>query len=436
LKASPAQPQSIEKSMRDKQAYPSNLTSLIGTPVMDPGGRLRGRIKDIAVGTGTDAGIVVGLILKTREGRELVPARDVHQTPSGAVELRPQAAMRAVTPDDTFLMLDRDLLDQQIIDVHGRKVVRVNDVDLQWFCPGENADEQDLRVREVEVGLRGAIRRIFQGLMPRRTLDAFARNFPARVIPWELVDLIEADPARRVKLKIEHTHLAQMHPSDLADILESLAPAERKAIFTTLDEEVAAETLEEVGPKLQRALIDSLEPETVAGIVEEMDPGAAADMLGDLPRAHSRAILEGMNAEDRHEVEELLEFREDSAAGRMTTDFVSTPYSGTVADAINALRGFDGDPEAVSEIYLLDESEKLKGVVSLSRLVLAQPDTKIATLAEPRFVSGPMNMRDPQVAELFDKYNLRALPVLDPAGKLAGVIQPDHVIAFLRERHG
>lgn len=422
--------------MRDKQAYPSNLTSLIGTPVMDPGGRMRGRIKDIAVGTGAEAGVVVGLILKTSEGRRLVSARDVHQTPSGAIELKSEATLRTVSPEDPFLMLDRDLLDQQIIDVHGRKVVRVNDVDLQWFCSGEDASLQDLRVREVEVGLRGAIRRIFQGLMPRRALDVFARQFSARVIPWELVDLIEADPARRVKLKIEHTHLAQMHPSDLADILESLAPAERKAIFTTLDEEVAAETLEEVGPKLQRSLIDSLEPETVAGIVEEMDPGAAADMLGDLPRAHSRAILEGMNAEDRHEVEELLEFREDSAAGRMTTDFVSAPYSGTVADAINALRGFDGDPEAVSEIYLLDESEKLKGVVSLSRLVLAQPDTKIATLAEPRFVSGPMNMRDPQVAELFDKYNLRALPVLDPAGKLAGVIQPDHVIAFLRERHG
>ncbi|HEY0797273.1 MAG TPA: CBS domain-containing protein [Acidisarcina sp.] len=422
--------------MRDKQAYPSNLTSLIGTPVTDPGGRLRGRIKDIAVGTGAEAGVVVGLILKTSEGRRLVPAREVHQTPSGAVQLKAAATLRTVSPDDPFLMLDRDLLDQQIIDVHGRKVVRVNDVDLQWFCPGDDASEQDLRVREVEVGLRGAIRRIFKGLMSRRALDAFARNFPARVIPWELVDLIEADPARRVKLKIEHTHLSQMHPSDLADILEDLAPAERKAIFTTLDEEVAAETLEEVEPKLQRSLIDSLDSATVAGIVEEMDPGAAADMLGDLPRAHSRAILEGMNPEDRHEVEELLEFREDSAAGRMTTDFVAVPYEGTVADAINALREFEGDPDTVSEVYLLNEGRGLRGVVSLSRLVLAQPETRVAVLTEPHFVSGRMNMRDPQVAELFDKYNLRALPVLDPAERLVGIIQADHVIGFLRERRG
>ncbi|HEY0759218.1 MAG TPA: CBS domain-containing protein [Acidisarcina sp.] len=421
--------------MRERRTFPSNLTSLIGTPVTDTGGHLRGRVKDIAVGTGTEAGIVAGLILKTREGRELVPARDLLQTPSGALELRPEAVLRPVTPDDSFLMLQQDLLDQQIIDVHGRKVVRVNDVDLQWFCPGENASQQDLRVREVEVGLRGAVRRIFKGLMPRTTLDSFARRFPARVIPWELVDLIEVDPARRVKLKIEHTHLAQMHPSDLADILEELAPAERKAIFTTLDEEVAAETLEEVGPKLQRSLIDSLDCETVAGIVEEMDPGAAADMLGDLPRAHSKAILQGMSPEERHEVEELLEYREDSAAGRMTPDFVSVSLDGTVADAIQALREFDGDPESVAEVYLVDGGGVLKGVVPLSRLVLAQPDTRVAVLAEPHFISSGMDMRDPQVAELFDKYNLRALPVIDPAGRLAGVVQPDHVIAFLRERH-
>ena len=420
--------------MRDKQAYPSNLTSLIGTPVVDGGGHLRGRIKDIAVGTGADAGVVAGLLLKTREGRLLVPASQVAQTPSGVLELRSDATLRALTPEDTFIMLQQDLLDQQIIDVHGRKVVRVNDVDLQWFCPGEDESYQDLRVREVEVGLRGAIRRIFKGLMPKRTLDAFARQFPPRIIPWELVDLIEVDPARRVKLKIEHTHLAKMHPSDLADILEALAPAERKAIFTTLDEEVAAETLEEVEPKLQRSLLDSLEPGTIAGIVEEMDPGAAADMLGELPRSHSRAILEGMSPEDRQEVEELLEFREDTAAGRMTPDFVAVLPDATVADAIKALREFDGDPETVSEIFLLDEAGFPKGVVSLSRLVLAPPETPMATLTEARFVTCPVNMRDPQVAELFDKYNLRVLPVLDESGRLAGVVQSEHVIAFLREK--
>ncbi len=141
---------------------------------------------------------------------------------------------------------------------------------------------EDLRVREVEVGLRGAVRRLLKGAMPKQALDSLARKFPARVIPWEFVDMIEVDPARRVKLNIEHERLAQLHPSDIADILEDLPPAEREAILTTLDEEVAAEALEEVEPKLQKSMMEGLTSEAAAGIVEEMDPSAAADLLAEL----------------------------------------------------------------------------------------------------------------------------------------------------------
>jgi magnesium transporter len=290
-------------------------------------------------------------------------------------------------------------------------------------------------VREVEVGLRGAVRRLFLGAVPKRTLDKLARQFPARVIPWEFGDMIEVDPARRVKLKIEHERLAQLHPSDIADILEDLAPAEREAILTTLDEEVAAETLEEVDPKLQKAMVESLDSEVAAGIVEEMDPGAAADLLAELPNERSEAILEEMDPAERQEVEELLEFREDSAAGRMTTSFVQLPFEAMVADGVEALRSFEGDPETVTEVYLVDEQEKLKGVVPLARLVLAKPETKLSVLAEPRFISCEAHAHQRYVAELFDKYNLRALPVLDVEGRLVGVVEADHVIAFLRHSH-
>ena len=153
-------------------------------------------------------------------------------------------------------------------------------------------------------------------------METLSRKFEASGIPWQFVDVIEVDPARRVKLRIEYERLAEMHPSDLAEILEDLAPAEREAVFTSLDEEVAAEALEEVEPKLQKALLEKLDEERIADIVEEMDPGAAADLLGELPEEQSDAILEEMEPEERHEVEELLEFDEDSAAGCMTTDFV------------------------------------------------------------------------------------------------------------------
>lgn len=416
-------------TIRDRQTANHSLTSLLDTPVTEAQGRLRGRLNDIAIGIGAEAGRVAGLVIKTRHGRELVSATEVLETPSGALELRSSANPVPLKGDENVILLVQDLLDRQIIDVHGRKVVRVNDVDLQWFS---EEGEEDLRVREVEVGMRGAVRRLLRGLLPKATVESVARRFAARVIPWEFVDVIEVDPARRVKLKVEHDRLATMHPSDLADILEELAPAEREAIFTTLDEEVAADTLEEVAPRLQRSLVESLDSEVAAGIMEEMDPEAAADLLAELTEARSEAILEEMDPEERQEVEELLEFREDSAAGRMTTEYVQVSHEGTVADGVRALREFEGDPETVTEIYLVDENEILKGVVPLARLVLALPQTRLGVLAEPRFISCHSDLHQQQVAELFDKYNLRALPVLDSNARLVGVVEADHVIAFLR----
>lgn len=418
------------KTMRERVANLVSLTTLLGTPVTDPQGTLRGRLQDIAVGTGNEAGRVAGLVLKTKDGKKLIPASHVRQTPSGSLELTDVSLLLPLRSDENYLFLQQDLVDRQIIDIHGRKVVRVNDVDLEWFSQGARGH---LRVTEVEVGLQGAVRRLFKGLMPRKNLESFSRYFSARVIPWEFVDVIEVDPARRVKLKIEHERLAQLHPSDIAEILEDLAPAEREAIFTALDEETAAEALEEADPKLQKSLVDSLDHERIADIVEEMDPGAAADLLAELPEYKSEAILEEMEPEERQEVEELLEFREDSAAGRMTTEFVQVPYEATVGDAIQALRQFEGDPESVTEVYLADSDDVLKGVVSLARVVMALPGTHIRVLAEPNFISCQSDMHQKEVAELFDKYNLRALPVLDPEARIVGVVQAEHVIAFLRE---
>jgi magnesium transporter len=416
--------------MRDLQDTTPTLTTMLGTPVTNAQGQLCGKVKDLAVGTGTDAGKVAGLVLKTRKGSKLVPATGLRPTPSGALELRQEVEMQPLRGGEPYIFLRQDLLDRQIIDVHGRKVVRVNDVDLQWF---KQDGLEDLRVREVEVGLRGAVRRLLQGALPAGAVDAVTRKIPARVIPWDFVDMIEVDPARRVKLKIEHERLAQLHPSDIADILEELAPAEREAILTTLDEEVAAEALEEVEPKLQKSMMESLDSDVAAGIVEEMDPSAAADLLAELPESRSEAILEEMAPEERQEVEELLVFREDSAAGRMTTQYVAVPKTAEVADAVRALREFDGDLETITEIYLLGEKGVLQGVVPLARLVLAKPETRLDVLTEASFISCPADAHEQQVAELFDKYNLRALPILNEAGKLVGVVEADHVIAFLRE---
>jgi sporulation protein YlmC with PRC-barrel domain/CBS domain-containing protein len=417
--------------MQPRTSARVSLTALLGTPVTDAQGHLRGRLKDIAVATGPDAGKVAGLVLKTRTGLFIVPSHEVMETPAGTLELRSSGAMVPLKDEGNYLYLRQDLVDRQIIDIHGRKVVRVNDVDLEWMGKGA---AHLLRVAEVEIGLRGAFRSIFKGVIPRATLQAISRKFKSNGIPWEFVDVIEVDPARRVKLRIEYERLAEMHPSDLAEILEDLAPAERQAVFTSLDEEVAAETLEEVDPKMQKELLEKLDEEKIADIVEEMDPGAAADLLAELSEEQSDAILEEMEPEERQEVAELLEFDEDSAAGCMTTDFVQLGMEATVAQAVEALRGFDGDPEGVTEIYLLDEKRVLRGAIALSRVVMALPETRLSVLAEPRVLSCPADLGQNDLAELFDKYNLHALPVVDAQGRMVGVVQADHVISFLREK--
>ena len=405
---------------------------------MNDRGQTVGRVTEFAVSPMEDSGHIRGVLVRLQDsGRNakpfLVPISSIHLTETGEMQLKEDVSSLQVPGEDEFLLLERDLLDQQIIDVHGHKVVRVNDVDLVWEPEKDGTGGIKLRIAEVEVGVRGAIRRLLKGLPPS-AVDRLACRVKSSVIPWEFVDLIDRDPGRRVKLKIEQERLSRMHPSDIAEILEELAPAERQALFNSLDEEVAAEALEEVEPKMQKLLIADLDSESVAGIVEEMDPGAAADLLSELTEERSDAILEEMDPEERQEVEELLEFSADSAAGQMTTDYVALGPGATVANAITALQEYEGDVETLTDIYLLDEDEKLHGIVPLVKLVLTSGDVELATLTTGHLVTTHVDERAKKVAELFDKYNLRSLPVVDRDKKMVGVILAEHVIAQLRER--
>ena len=272
--------------------------------MVDAEGKALGRVQEFAVDVAKDGTRVLSLLLRKGRGRQpetmlAVEELMFSQTSGGA--LRSKAKPVAAKHLSTYLLLERDLLDQQIIDVDGHKVVRVNDVNLEWEQGPEG--ETGLRIVDVEVGNRGALRRLLKGL-PASSVEGVADKFKPRVIPWGCVDLIERDPARRVRLKIGQDRLSNLHPSDIADILEELAPAEREAVFASLPEETAAETLEEVDPKLQKSLLQGLDSERAADILEEMDPGAAADVLGELTEEESDAILEEMEPEERHEVEE------------------------------------------------------------------------------------------------------------------------------------
>jgi len=408
------------------------LSELLGAPVLDPGGGTQGRVREVAVCPQADSARVCGLIVKTRQGDRLLSPEGLSEITGNRVRAStPAGEWAPFTSSEGMLLLGRDLLDQQIIDVHGRKVVRVNDLDIHQDQVNHHLV---LKVGDVDVGARGAVRRLLKGIVPAGALHALTQKLPPRVIPWEFVDLIETDPARRVKLKIEHARLSRLHPADIADIVEELAPAEREAVFETLDEQVAAEALEEVDPKLQVSIVQSLDSDRAADIVEEMGPDAAADLLADLPKEHTEKILEEMPPEEREELSELLEFKEDTAAGRMTTDYLALPSTATVNDAVEALRKFEGGIESVSTIFLVDTDNRLVGAVPLASLVLASAETPLSNLAPGLPISCVAGAREKEVAELFDKYNLLMLPVVDEHGLLTGVITADDVISLLRSK--
>jgi Mg/Co/Ni transporter MgtE len=224
-----------------------------------------------------------------------------------------------------------------------------------------------------------------------------------------------------------------MHPADLADIVEELGPSDREAIFGSLDSEAAAEALSEIDPDIQASILESLSEEKAADIIEEMSPDEAADILADMEEERSDAILEEMEEAPAHEVEELLEHREDSAGGLMTTEYVAVLNSVTVAAAIAAMPGHDYALESTNTIFLIDAEGRLTGAVPLARLFLGDPSVQLSSLQDDRLVSVPVKERQERVIEAFDKYNLVTLPVVDHANRLIGVITADDIIAVLRQ---
>ncbi|MGH9484577.1 MAG: magnesium transporter MgtE N-terminal domain-containing protein, partial [Terriglobales bacterium] len=342
--------------------------------------------------------------------------------------------MRQLSPvpmevNSGHLLLRHDVLDQQIIDVNGRRVVRVNDIGLELH---QTEGGYQLRAQQVDIGVSGALRRLLQGAVPRTWLQGASEWANSRTIPWRAFDLVEIDPARRMRLQITYHALGRLHPADAADIMEEWAPADRGAVFGSLDREVAADILGEVNPKLQRSLIEALESEQAADIIEEMEPDEAADVLADLPQEQSEQILREMKAPEREDVSDLLEYAEDTAGGRMTTDFLALSETATAAAAIAAARAFSGPVESLTTIFLLNAGGQLTGAVPVGRILLGRPASLLRDMADEP-IAVERERAESEVAEVFNKYNLLALPVVDDQRRILGVITADDVIAWLSE---
>jgi len=405
------------------------LSELLGVKVYDLKGRRIGTFRDAAL---------VPLIDPVRLDRFLVGAGpgwlsirydQIQTIGTGGIHLKDER----LTPyhsDEYMLRMVRDLLDQQIIDAQGRKVVRVNDITFLKEC--ENGSDV-LHILEVDIGVRSIVRRLLRGIVSPSTVRAVQKRIPTHSIRWEFCNILEADPQRRVRLNISNRLLENMHPADLADIVENLGHEDRAAIFNTMDSETAADLLSEVEPDLQTRIIESLEADKAAEILEEMEPSEAADLLNELEEERSEEILEEMQPEDKEEVEELLEFRDDTAGGIMDTGYLALSEDATVAEAMQELRKDEEALENLHTIFLTDPGNHLRHSVPLAKLLFAQGDTALKDLAsDPLLYVHALEKQD-RIAEMFDKYNLLTLPVVDEHNRLIGVITVDDVVALLRE---
>jgi len=415
--------------MADNYLY---FTELLSMPVLDLTGRRIGRAKDAAL---------VPMAHPARIDRFLVGGGDTwltvrfDQVYSITLDRGIQLSDEQLLPyhdDEYMLRIGRDLLDQQIIDVTGRKVVRVNDVTMTVQHDGQR---DILTVMEVDIGIRSIFRRLFQGALSRRVVRRLQQAIPPNSIRWEFANVVEPDPLRRLRLNITYDKLEHMHPADLADIVEDLAPAEREAIFDAIDSEVAADALSEVeDPKMQASILESLEPEKAADIVEEMAPDEAADVLSEMEEETSEEILDEMDSEPKTGVRELLEFEEDTAGGLMNTEYVVLHQNATVADAMAALKGNEDLLETLNTLFLIDEEGRLTAAIPLARLFLAQGESRLQALASETLLQVTVDETQDRVTEFFDNYNLLTLPVVDEEGKLAGVITADDIISILRQK--
>jgi Mg/Co/Ni transporter MgtE len=267
--------------------------------------------------------------------------------------------------------------------------------------------------------------------MAKHSIRTLTSLFPTKTIPWEFVNLIEPDPQRRVKLRLSYDRVAELHPADIADILEDLSRDEQKAVIEGLDEETAAQALSEIPTRMQADLLESIPAEKAADIVEEMPPDEAADVLHELSPETSAEVLADMEKEEANEVRELLGFEENTAGALMTTEYVVVHESATVEGAVAALRSFEGPIESIHVIYLVGDHAVLTGAVPVSRILLSEASLPLKELAIEPLISVPSHTAATSVVDLFHKYNLVSLPVVDDSGQLIGVVTADDVLELV-----
>lgn len=397
------------------------LSEVIRKPVFDPKGEVAGRMKDALVVKGDPLPKVSAILVESKnrlfrinwEGINIFNKR-ILSSYQNADTLTPYE----LGEDD--LLAVRDILDKQIVDANGAKVVRANDIKLEGY-------DGDAVLIAVDVGMRGIMRRLGIERGSEGLLRLFKTHLPYNLISWNYIQPLKPK-LKAIALTVPRQMVSELHPADIAEIISQVSRDEGTNLFKDLDIETAAEALYELKPDLQAEIINAMDAEKAADIIEEMPPDEAADILSDLPTEKAKEILEHIKREEAEDIQELLGHEEDSAGGLMTTEFIAYSPNTTVKEAIEYFRKDAEEIETVYYIYVIDEQEKLVGVTSMRELLLAEPTSSLAEIMETKLKTVTPDEDEMVVAEIFSKYNLVAIPVVDTEGILLGIVTIDDII--------
>ena len=403
----------MDQNLRDFYFF----SDFLNRRVYNPLGLKVGKLSDLVAERAEPYPMIIGIVVRTKRGK-----KRIYLPWEKIIRIEPQVTLsedkshgfQASLPQKDIILLREEVMDKQIVDTFGAKVVRVND--LHFLRVNSN-----LRLVHVDVGFRGLMRRVgWERVMDQALRWLFSYDLPNQFISWKYVQLLSGSDL--LHLSVSQKKLSHLHPADLADIIEDLSGRERSAIFHALDTETAADMLEEIDPKIQKSLIEEITVEKASDIVEEMSPSDAVDLLHDLQEERAEEILEGMEQGKAEDLRELLVHPEETAGGLMTTAYLSLTPGVTVEAAIARLRAHAPDLDIIDYIYVVDEGEVLQGVVSIRGLLTAHSHQPLFEIQAPRVVSVKPDADQKEVVEAFAKYGFRALPVVDEGNCLRGVI--------------
>jgi magnesium transporter len=397
-------------------------SEFIGRPVADVDGKRIGKLKDLLACRqgGVPHPQLVAIEVKQQGGSVFIPIEDVAALITLAIPLKKKfSEINPYLPQPDDMHLVRDVLDKQIIDTDGVRVVRVNDLELTRV-------NGSIYVANVDISGVGLIRRLgLGGLADRLSAHPRSSDLPS-IISWDNIELLAGDQPMR--LKVPTSKMAELHPADLAEILSDLSRQEGSKILETLDIETLADTLEEVEPDFQASLIERMSDDRVADLLEEMAPDEAADLLAELPQDRKHELLKLMEDDDAEDVRKLLTYPEDTAGGIMNTEYFIIPSYFNAAQVLERLRETAPEAETIYYIYVADHDEHLLGVFSLRQLVLAKPEALVTDFMEKRVVTVDLMDSQEDCAQVVSKYNLLAVPVVDEQNHIHGIVTADDAL--------